>query len=54
MYLPAFLFDIFCSRVAREFITGSLSSPDTYAKKYSQEVGENMLKSLRPLYRRGY
>ena len=40
MYLPAFLFDIFCSRVAREFITGSLSSPDTYAKKYSEDLGD--------------
>ena len=50
MYLPAFLFDIFCSRVAREFITGSLSSPDSYAKKYSQEAGEEYAEVSEALY----
>lgn len=36
MYLPVFVFDIFCSRVAKEFILGSMSSPDAYAKKYAE------------------
>ncbi len=50
MYLPAFLFDIFCSRVAREFITGSLSSLDTYAKKYSEEVSDEYEEVSEALY----
>lgn len=40
MYLPAFVFDIFCSSVAKEYILGSMSSPDAYAKKYVEGIGD--------------
>ena len=50
MFLPAFLFDIFCSRVAKEFILGNTSSIDGYAKKYGEGVGEEYAEVSEALY----
>ncbi|MFL2929861.1 MAG: hypothetical protein ACJZ4P_01765 [Candidatus Micropelagos sp.] len=50
MFLPAFLFDIFCSRVAKEFILGNTSSIDGYAKKYGEGVSEEYAEVSEALY----
>ena len=50
MFLPTFVFDIFCSRVAKEYILGSMSSPDAYAKKYAEGVGEEYDEISETLY----
>ena len=50
MFLPTFVFDIFCSRVAKEYVLGSISSPDAYAIKYAEGVGEEYDEVSKNLY----
>lgn len=39
-YLPPFLFDIFCSCVAKKFILGNMQSMDPYANQFSEALAE--------------
>lgn len=50
MFLPTFVFDIFCSRVAKEYVLGSISSPDAYAIKYAEGVSEEYDEVSKTLY----